>query len=127
MESEQPGPAQQVVLVESAIDALSYRVLHQAQEKTLYLSTDGAGYVPLEQLKQVPKVVIAFDQDQTGEEMAQRMMQDLPQARRHPPTQKDWNENLQTHVRQLQQRLQEELLKQRTQQQRRQRGHGLEL
>lgn len=127
MESEQPGPVQQVVLVESAIDALSYRVLHPAQEKTLYLSTDGAGYVPLEQLKPVPKVVIAFDQDQTGEEMAQRLMQDLPQARRHPPTQKGWNEDLQTHVRQLQQGLQEELLKQQTQQQKRQRGHGLEL
>lgn len=125
VESQQPGPVQQVVLVESAIDALSYRVLHPAQAKTLYLSTDGAGYVPLEQLKQVPKVVIAFDQDQTGEEMAQRLMQDLPQASRHAPTEKDWNGDLQTHVRQLQQRLQEELLKQQTQQQRRQRGFSL--
>lgn len=83
--------------------------------------------MPLEQLKPVPKVVIAFDQDQTGEEMAQRLMQDLTQASRHCPTQKDWNEDLQTHVQQLQQRLQEELLKQQTQQQRKQRGHGLEL
>lgn len=87
-------------------------------------TTDGAGYVPLEQLRQLPEVVIAFDRDQTGE-MAQQLMQDLPQARRHPPTQKDWNEDLQTHVRQLQQRLQEELLKQ--DQQRKQKGHGLEL
>ena len=83
---------------------LSYQVLHPAQERTLYLSTDGAGYVPLERLMQVPKAVIAFDQDPTAEEMAQRLMQDLPQASRHTPTEKDWSEDLQIHLEELQQR-----------------------
>jgi precorrin-6B methylase 2 len=56
---------------ESEIDALSYAVLHSAEQKMLYLSTDGSGSVPLEQLRQIPQVVLAFDRDEAGESMAQ--------------------------------------------------------
>ncbi|HEY9828803.1 MAG TPA: MobV family relaxase [Stenomitos sp.] len=104
-ESNHAGPVQQVVLCESAIDAMSYKTLHPAHEKTLYLSTDGAGYVPLEQLRAIPKIAIAFDNDPAGAEMAQRLKQDLPQAQIETPQQKDWNVELQEHWRQLQQQL----------------------
>jgi Toprim-like len=75
-ESEHSGSVQQVVLCESAIYVMSYKTLHPAQEKTLYLSTDAAGYVPLEQLRNISKIVIAFDNDQAGAEMAECLKQD---------------------------------------------------
>jgi Plasmid recombination enzyme/Toprim-like/Protein of unknown function (DUF3991) len=116
-ESEHPGSVQQVVLCESAIDAMSYKTLHSTQEKTLYLSTDGAGYVPLEQLQSIPKITIAFDKDQAGAEMAERLKQDLPQAQIETPQQKDWNAVLQENLRQMQQQLIQQQQIQRKQQQ----------
>lgn len=101
VESEQPGEVQQVVVVESAIDALSYQTLHPPERKTRYLSTDGAGYVPVEQLRAV-EVVIAFDNDAAGEAMAERLQLDLSQSDRHSPTEKDWNQELQRHLREMQ-------------------------
>jgi hypothetical protein len=105
MESEHPGSVQQVVLCESAIDAISYKTLHPPQEKTLYLSTDGAGFVPVQQLQAIPKIAIAFDHDPAGAEMTQRLKQDLPQAEIETPDQKDWNADLQEQLTQIQQRL----------------------
>jgi 5S rRNA maturation endonuclease (ribonuclease M5) len=116
-ESEHSGSVQQVVLCESAIDVMSYKTLHPAQEKTLYLSTDGAGYVPLEQLKAIPRILIAFDNDQAGAEMAERLKQDLPQAQIEIPQQKDWNGVLQEHLRQVQQHLMQQQIRRKQQQQ----------
>jgi hypothetical protein len=116
MESEHSGPVQQVVLCESAIDAISYKTLHPPQEKTLYLSTDGAGSVPLQHLQAIPKIAIAFDHDLAGAEMAQRLKQDLPQAQIGTPDQKDWNADLQEQLRQIQQRLMQQQLQQTEQQ-----------
>lgn len=45
--------------------------------------------MPLEQLKQIPNVALTFDQDQMGKEMAQQLMQDMPHASRHAPTEKN--------------------------------------
>lgn len=104
-ESEHPGSVQQVVLCESAIDVMSYKTLHSAQEKTLYLSTDGAGYVPLEQLRAIPKIAICFDSDQAGAEMAAKLKEDLPNAIIETPKEKDWNSDLQENLKQVQQRL----------------------
>ncbi len=100
-------PIQRVVIAESAIDALSYQTLHPPQEKTLYLSTDGAGFVPVEQLQRVPQVTIALDQDEVGEEMAERLMEELPQASRHSPAAKDWNEDLKVQLQALQEQMRE--------------------
>jgi len=61
-----PDPIQRVVLTESAVDALSYQTLHPPDKKTLYLSTDGAGFVPVEQLQRIPQITIALDRDQVG-------------------------------------------------------------
>ncbi len=116
-------PIQQVVLAESAIDVLSYQTLHPPEEKTLYLSTDGVGYVPLEQLQQLPQITIALDRDQAGEQMRERLRQDLPQAKRHASTNKDWNEDLKAYLEASQQQMRErqQWLEEQTQK----RGFGL--
>ena len=97
------GDVQRVLLVESAIDALSLAVLDKqrqiTQGVTLYLSTDGSGTVPLQALGQIldrkGQVVAAFDGDRAGEEMAWRIAQQLPGVSRVTPAYgKDWNERL---------------------------------
>jgi 5S rRNA maturation endonuclease (ribonuclease M5) len=88
-------PIRRVVLVESPIDAMSLSVLERTDaKKTLYLSTDGAGQIPTEYLKQVKDVVIAFDRDAGGQEMAQRLSSQLPNATRKIPKAIDWNQDL---------------------------------
>ena len=88
-------PVRRVVLVESPIDAMSLAVLERTDSvKTLYLSTDGAGQIPTEYLKKVKNVVIAYDNDKPGSEMAQRVQSQLPFAKRKTPKANDWNIDL---------------------------------
>jgi len=90
-------PIQRAVLVESPIDAMSFAVLDRTESRrTIYLSTDGAGTVPLEFLRQLPNksVVVAYDNDEAGNLMAQRVMEQLPNAVRRLPKATDWNEEL---------------------------------
>lgn len=83
-----------VVLVESPIDAMSLAVMERTDSvKTLYLSTDGAGQLPLEFLQEV-EVAIAFDNDEAGEEMAAIVKSKLPKAVRKTPSSVDWNQDL---------------------------------
>jgi hypothetical protein len=63
-------------------------------KKTLYLSTDGAGQIPTEYLKQVKDVVIAFDNDQPAQSMSQRLKIQLPNAVCKTPKAIDWNQDL---------------------------------
>lgn len=90
-------PIQRAVLVESPIDAMSFAVLDRAESrKTIYISTDGAGQVPIEFLRTLPasSVIVAYDNDQPGNLMAQKVMEQLPNCvRKHPKTQ-DWNSEL---------------------------------
>lgn len=84
-----------VVLVESPIDAMSLAVLERTDSrKTLYLSADGAGQLPLEFLRSVEEVAIAFDNDAAGEEMAEKIKSELPEAVRKTPKSVDWNQDL---------------------------------
>lgn len=90
-------PIQRAVLVESPIDALSFAVLDRTDSrKTIYLSTDGAGTVPLEFLRQLPNksVILAYDNDQPGNLMALHVMEQLPNSVRRLPKAHDWNEEL---------------------------------
>jgi 5S rRNA maturation endonuclease (ribonuclease M5) len=93
---EQSGDSvRRVVLVESPIDAMSLAVLERTDSvKTLYLSTDGAGQIPIEYLKQVKDIVIAFDRDAGGQEMAERIKAQLPNAVSKTPKAIDWNQDL---------------------------------
>jgi DNA primase len=92
-----------VLLTESAIDALSLAILDKQRSQspgaTVYLSTDGAGAIPLDALKHVMarggQVFVAFDGDPPGEAMAWRVAQQLPGVKRLTPAYgKDWNERL---------------------------------
>jgi len=83
------------VLVESPIDAMSKAVLERTDsKKTLYLSTDGAGQIPTEYLKEVKDVVIALDRDRSGKEMAERISAQLPFSIIKMPKAIDWNQDL---------------------------------
>nr|MCU0571101.1 strawberry notch C-terminal domain-containing protein [Oculatellaceae cyanobacterium Prado106] len=97
------GEIQRVLLTESPIDALSLMVLDKPHRQpgsvTIYLSTDGVGFVPVEALRQVldagGQVAVAFDADRAGELMAWRLAQELPGVQRiRPALGKDWNERL---------------------------------
>jgi 5S rRNA maturation endonuclease (ribonuclease M5) len=64
--------------------------------KTIYLSTDGAGQVPLEFLRQLPNksVIVAYDNDNSGKLMTLNVMEQLPNCVRKLPQAQDWNEEL---------------------------------
>jgi hypothetical protein len=92
-----------VVLVESAIDAISLAKLEQDKlpdrPTTVYISTDGSGAIPTEALQQVivqgGQVLVAFDADGAGEKMAWRVAEAVPGVRRMvPAVGKDWNDRL---------------------------------
>jgi 5S rRNA maturation endonuclease (ribonuclease M5) len=87
-------PIARAVLVESPIDAMSFAVLDRTDSrKTIYLSTDGAGQLPLDFLRTLPasSVVVAYDNDQPGNSMAQQVMEQLPNCVRKQPKATDWN------------------------------------
>lgn len=88
-------PIRRVVLAESPIDAMSFAVLDRNDSRrTLYLSTDGAGQIPTEFLQQSKEVVVAYDNDKPGIEMAQRVKSQLPNAVLITPSSVDWNQEL---------------------------------
>jgi Toprim-like/Protein of unknown function (DUF3991) len=98
------GEVQRVVLTESAIDTISLVTLEkgkppQLSGRLIYLSTDGAGAIPVAALNAVVaqggQVVAAFDADQAGEKLAWRVAQAVPGVQRLIPAYgKDWNERL---------------------------------
>jgi hypothetical protein len=82
------------VLCESAIDAISCHALHPQYR---CLSTAGARPNPawLAELVGQPRpLYCGFDSDDTGEAMAQAMIQFHPSIQRLRPSRKDWNEVL---------------------------------
>lgn len=95
------GEVQRVVVTESAIDALSLAVLEkgQHQDRTIYLSTDGKGALPVAALQSVGdrsgSVVAAFDADADGRRLTEKLTSIVPHANSLIPHQgKDWNEQL---------------------------------
>jgi len=119
-------PIQRAVLVESPIDAMSFAVLDRTESrKTLYLSTDGAGQIPLEFLRTLPdkSVIIAYDNAQGSNLMAQRVMEQLPNSVRRRPQAKDWNSDLKNAFNLEVTRRQSQQSQQQSPSQ--QRGHGI--
>ena len=98
----------QLVLVESAIDAMSYHVLHPDEPWTRYMSTGGAlnpqqPALLRSAMEKLPKgavVLLAFDNDEGGEKIADEVRAIAPagrELRRVLPevgTGKDWNDML---------------------------------
>lgn len=84
-----------IVLCESAIDAISYFVLNP---DCIAVSTSGVNANPA-WLQDVSNrgydVYCGFDADKTGDYFAARMMKQYPTVKRERPAIKDWNEVLQ--------------------------------
>jgi Plasmid recombination enzyme/Protein of unknown function (DUF3991) len=118
---------QEVVLVASAIDALSYQTIHPPQLKTMYLSTDWSSYLPAEQLQEIPSVKVALSNSSTGNELSRRIQQNIPQAERLKPQQQDWNQDLQMLVVKVQEKAQEQQAKLEVEQSSRNRSEGMSL
>lgn len=87
-------PRPDVILCESAIDAISCHVLHPEHR---CLSTAGArpnpAWVP-DLLQQGCRLWCGFDLDPTGQAMAQAMMDFYPSIQLLPPPLHDWNDVL---------------------------------
>jgi hypothetical protein len=104
----------QLVLVESAIDGISYHILHGG-DQTRYVSTSGelnprqSGLIreAIEKMPEDALILIAFDNDEGGEKIAEEVRAIVPPeriAKRVLPdvgTGKDWNEMLKYHLRRI--------------------------
>jgi hypothetical protein len=87
-------PLQSIILCESAIDAISCFALHPGHR---CLSTAGARPNPIwltSLIANAHKVYCGFDADPTGDLMANAMIALHPSVIRLRPTQKDWNDVL---------------------------------
>ncbi len=91
-----PSTHNDIILCESAIDALSCSTLHQ---KSLCISTAGARPNPPwlhHMLKTDIPIFCGFDNDTTGNALARHMTSIHPSIQRIVPTKKDWNDMLST-------------------------------
>jgi DNA primase len=88
-----------VVIVESAIDAISFAQLHPDRICDV-VSLGGVGVAQARQIaqeaKQADKILtIGFDADTAGDQVAAGIIHEFPQTQRLVPTKgKDWNEEL---------------------------------
>ena len=83
-----------VVLVESAIDAISFYALYP---RCLAISTSGASPNPLWLMSFITtksEVYCGFDSDEIGEKMAKKMIALYPSVKRLRPPDHDWNDVL---------------------------------
>ena len=81
-------------LCESAIDALSYVTLYP---DTLAVSTAGANHNVMwidNFIARGFRISCAFDNDETGNQTADRLIKKYPVIKRHKPQLKDWNDVL---------------------------------
>ncbi|MGK7916659.1 MAG: toprim domain-containing protein [Prochloraceae cyanobacterium] len=95
------GFVHKIFLAESPIDAISLAALRgdSIYGRTIYISVDGAGSIPLSILTDAAEegttIILALDGDRPGEEMSWRIAKLLPSILRlRPLLGKDWNEQL---------------------------------
>ncbi|MFL9453467.1 DUF3991 domain-containing protein [Tolypothrix bouteillei VB521301_2] len=91
---------ERVILCDSPIEALSIahidRDAHKGQPpvRTMYMAVDDPNSLPLELLKNVNRIALAFNNDEQGNQTAQLVQKILPQAKRVEPSGVTWNEIL---------------------------------
>jgi Relaxase/Mobilisation nuclease domain len=91
---------ERVILCDSPIEALSIahidRDAHKGQPpvRTMYMAVDDPNSLPLELLKDVNRISLAFNNDEQGNQTAQVVQKILPQAKRVAPSGRTWNEIL---------------------------------
>ena len=96
-----PTRPQRLIITESPIDALSAYALRSAGDDRTparIISTDGAGPVPHEAIRQTReaggRVLVATDNDRAGERLYDRIKEAHPEAERYRPVLKDLNDDL---------------------------------
>lgn len=104
--SNSPAETRQLVIAESAIDALSYAALFRPAGTRFVATGGGLSKAGGEYLRQIAaglplghgQVVLAIDNDKGGADVAKMIRQYLPEGsrwREHPPSgAKDWNDAL---------------------------------
>lgn len=86
---------ERVVLTENPIDALSIATLScPHSSRTMYLVVDGVKSLPLEFLREVPAVIMARSQSQTGIEISSQLQQLLPTVTQKVSAGLNWNSDL---------------------------------
>lgn len=104
--------AKQLVIVESAIDALSHAKANGTGQETAYLSVGGALSpeqleLVKEHIKGFEKVFMATDNDDAGHKLADQLTALAPAetlVQRETPVLKDWNDQLQADIQRQKQR-----------------------
>lgn len=97
---------QQIVVTQSAIEAMAYCTLNPPRQKNLYLSTDDSTSIPQLLKGQDTSMVIAMERSERGRAISQLIQQDYPQAVIVEPIQAaDWVQELDQTLMELQQRL----------------------
>jgi len=97
---EADSQIERVILCDSPIEALSIahidRDAHKGQPpvRTMYMVVDDPNSLPLEFLRNVSRIALAFNNDEQGNETAQKVQKMLPQAKRFEPSGLTWNEIL---------------------------------
>jgi hypothetical protein len=123
------GDVQRIALVESPIEVLSIVSLYpNPKVPTLYLATNGTDALPMElmhsSMERGGEIFVAYGAGESGEKLAQQVMEQLPEATRVKPQQGEtWNEQLRIS----QQQVQEQPNRQAQQKQKSIGGGGMEL
>ncbi|MEB3220282.1 MAG: toprim domain-containing protein, partial [Nostocales cyanobacterium 94392] len=96
-------PPEKLVLCSSPIDAMSFAMLEYQVRgnvpptRTLYMAVDSSNSLPVEQLRHIPNVQVAFDPNESGNAAARAVKELLPQATRLKCKAGDWNQELIKH------------------------------
>jgi Relaxase/Mobilisation nuclease domain len=104
---------ERVFLCDSPIDALSMAEIdrkgHKGQPpvRTMYMAVDDPDNLPVELLRNISRIGLAFNNDDQGNEAAQVVQSMLPQAKRIAPTGQSWNEVFVRERRQQQEMLEQ--------------------
>ncbi|UYD38577.1 DUF3991 domain-containing protein [Tolypothrix sp. PCC 7601] len=91
---------ERVFLCDSPIDALTLAHMDMNAHKglppvkTMYLVVDDPDNLPLEFLKNISRIGLAFSKDDQGKETAKTVLKLLPQSKQLPPNNHSWNEDL---------------------------------
>ncbi len=105
---EADSKIERVFLCDSPIDALSMAEIDRNAHKglppvrTMYMALDDPDNLPVEFLKNISRIGLAFNNDDQGNQVAQVVQEMLPQAKRIAPSGRTWNEILVEQQRQQQ-------------------------
>ncbi|MBG1269059.1 DUF3991 domain-containing protein, partial [Nostoc sp. WHI] len=102
------------ILCKSPIDAISRAMLEYLirgdvpPERTVYMAIDDIKSLPLERLRNIPHVLVAFGNDKSADAAAQGVLELMPQSQIKKSQAHDWNQQLLDYGRHLRQQQQQQ-------------------